>query len=62
MDLYVSKIMECMALWTKAVKRSFHLDITVVASKGLLIQVTPLWRWIARHSNELDNARANYKR
>lgn len=28
--------------------------------RGLLIQVTPLWRWIARHSNELNSARANY--
>ncbi|MDF2932736.1 MAG: HxlR family transcriptional regulator [Chryseobacterium sp.] len=28
--------------------------------RGLLIQVTPLWLWIARHSNELNSARANY--
>ncbi|WP_353886465.1 hypothetical protein [uncultured Chryseobacterium sp.] len=28
--------------------------------KGLLIQVTPLWLWIARHSNELNQARENY--
>ncbi|MFS4429584.1 winged helix-turn-helix transcriptional regulator [Chryseobacterium sp. GVT01B] len=28
--------------------------------RGLLLQVTPLWLWIARHSNELNNARANY--
>lgn len=28
--------------------------------RGLLVQVTPLWFWIARHSNELKSARANY--
>ncbi len=28
--------------------------------KGLLIQVTPLWLWIARNNNELNNARENY--
>ncbi|WP_248276953.1 winged helix-turn-helix transcriptional regulator [Chitinophaga sp. Ak27] len=28
--------------------------------RGLLVQVTPLWFWIARHSNELRSARANY--
>lgn len=28
--------------------------------RGLLIQVTPLWLWIACHSNELNSARANY--
>ena len=29
---------------------------------GLLIQVTPLWLWIARHSNALNQARDNYKK
>ncbi|PWN58145.1 winged helix-turn-helix transcriptional regulator [Chryseobacterium viscerum] len=28
--------------------------------RGLLVQVTPLWFWIARHKTELNNARANY--
>lgn len=28
--------------------------------RGLLIQVTPLWLWIARHSSELNQARENY--
>ena len=28
--------------------------------RGLLVQVTPLWFWIARNSNELKRARANY--
>ena len=28
--------------------------------RGLLVQVTPLWFWIAKHSDELNNARANY--
>ena len=27
--------------------------------RGLLVQVTPLWLWIARHSQELNNARGN---
>ncbi|PUV25136.1 winged helix-turn-helix transcriptional regulator [Sphingobacterium athyrii] len=27
---------------------------------GLLVQVTPLWLWIARNSNELNLARENY--
>ncbi|GEJ45834.1 MULTISPECIES: helix-turn-helix domain-containing protein [unclassified Chryseobacterium] len=30
--------------------------------RGLLIQVTPLWLWIARHSEELKSARANYEK
>ncbi|MBO9690496.1 helix-turn-helix domain-containing protein [Chryseobacterium sp.] len=30
--------------------------------RGLLIQVTPLWLWIARHSEELKGARANYEK
>ncbi|MCW8309926.1 helix-turn-helix transcriptional regulator [Sphingobacterium sp. InxBP1] len=28
--------------------------------RGLLVQVTPLWLWIARNSNELNQARENY--
>ncbi|MGO4708910.1 winged helix-turn-helix transcriptional regulator [Chryseobacterium sp. 2TAF14] len=27
---------------------------------GLLVQVTPLWLWIAKNSNELNNARSEY--
>ncbi|MDF2931121.1 winged helix-turn-helix transcriptional regulator [Chryseobacterium sp. S-02] len=28
--------------------------------RGLLVQVTPLWLWIALNSNELNEARENY--
>lgn len=28
--------------------------------RGLLVQVTPLWLWIARNSSELNRARENY--
>ncbi|MBP2619553.1 winged helix-turn-helix transcriptional regulator [Chryseobacterium jejuense] len=28
--------------------------------RGLLVQVTPLWLWIARNSNQLNQARENY--
>lgn len=34
-------------------------DLTPLG-RGLLVQVTPLWFWIARHSNELNSARANH--
>ncbi|WP_426327971.1 winged helix-turn-helix transcriptional regulator [Pedobacter sp. R-06] len=30
--------------------------------RGLLVQVTPLWLWIARHIGELKSARAKYSR
>lgn len=30
--------------------------------KGLLVQVTPLWLWIARHTEELTSARTNYEK
>jgi len=30
--------------------------------KGLLVQVTPLWLWIARHSEELTSARTNFEK
>lgn len=30
--------------------------------RGLLVQVTPLWLWIARNSNELNQARENYSK
>ncbi|QQT55379.1 winged helix-turn-helix transcriptional regulator [Sphingobacterium siyangense] len=30
--------------------------------KGLLDQVTPLWLWIARHSEELTSARTNFEK
>ncbi|MBB6238980.1 DNA-binding HxlR family transcriptional regulator [Pedobacter sp. AK013] len=28
--------------------------------RGLLVQVTPLWFWIAKHADELKNAREEY--
>ncbi|WP_333888964.1 helix-turn-helix domain-containing protein [Sphingobacterium siyangense] len=30
--------------------------------KGLLVQVTPLWLWIARHTEELTSARTNFEK
>ena len=34
-------------------------ELTILG-RGLLIQVTPLWLWIARNSNELNQARESY--
>lgn len=36
-------------------------DLTALG-RGLLVQVTPLWHWIARHIIELNNARSNYQK
>jgi len=34
-------------------------ELTILG-RGLLVQVTPLWLWIAQHSKELNSARENY--
>lgn len=36
-------------------------DLTPLG-RDLLVQVTPLWSWIARHSNELNTARSSYSK